>query len=143
MWIVKLSNDGFLPRNYQIRPLGTSYCFHSVNLSLFGQENVMCSKISSASGAKNPNCSYGIGERDGRNVWSMVTEEAGALIHLDKNVSSFSSSSTSAKADKFCRGVLSFSKSYLPLIHYQSVLNVPSNISIFLQLVHVPIVRRK
>ncbi|XWS36204.1 hypothetical protein CRYUN_Cryun20dG0065100 [Craigia yunnanensis] len=53
-----------------------------------GEENIMCSNFSAASGAKRSDHSYGIGEQDGGTAWFMVTKEAEALIHLDKNVSS-------------------------------------------------------
>ncbi|XVF32736.1 hypothetical protein REPUB_Repub17cG0108900 [Reevesia pubescens] len=72
-----------------------------------GEENVMHSRISAASGAKKSDHSYGSGERDAGNAWSMVTKEAAALIHLDKNVSSFSSPFTCSKADKPCKGAKS------------------------------------
>ncbi|TYH57472.1 hypothetical protein ES332_D08G091700v1 [Gossypium tomentosum] len=62
-----------------------------------GEENVMRSKTSITSGAKESDHSYGIKDGNGENAWSMVTKEAEALINLDKNVSSFSSAS---KADK-------------------------------------------
>ncbi|KAA3471038.1 Kinetochore Spc25 [Gossypium australe] len=69
-----------------------------------GEENVMCSKTSIASGSKESDHSYGIKDGNGENAWSMVTKEAEALINLDKNVSSFSSAS---KADKSCKGAKS------------------------------------
>ncbi|OMO81860.1 hypothetical protein COLO4_23399 [Corchorus olitorius] len=72
-----------------------------------GEENVMPSKFSVASGAKRFDHSSGIGEQDRENSWSMVTKEAEALIHLDKNVSSFTSSSTCSKAGKSCKGAKS------------------------------------
>ncbi|XVF80484.1 hypothetical protein PTKIN_Ptkin15bG0077600 [Pterospermum kingtungense] len=65
-----------------------------------GEENVMCSKISSPSVAKKSDLSYGIGEQVGGNSWSMVTKEAEALISLDKNVSSISSPFTCSKGAK-------------------------------------------
>ncbi|EOX95000.1 Uncharacterized protein TCM_004584 isoform 1 [Theobroma cacao] len=52
-----------------------------------GEEKVMCSKFSTASGAKRSDNSYEIGGQDGGNVWSIVTKEAESLIQWDKNVS--------------------------------------------------------
>ncbi|TYI68457.1 hypothetical protein E1A91_D08G090100v1 [Gossypium mustelinum] len=69
-----------------------------------GEENVMRSKTSITSGAKESDHSYGIKDGNGENAWSMVTKEAEALINLDKNVSSFSSAS---KADKSYKGAKS------------------------------------
>ncbi|KAA3471039.1 Kinetochore Spc25 [Gossypium australe] len=86
-----------------------------------GEENVMCSKTSIASGSKESDHSYGIKDGNGENAWSMVTKEAEALINLDKNVSSFSSAS---KADKSCKGFYSCSKIDLILMHYHSILSV-------------------
>ncbi|XVE77652.1 hypothetical protein DITRI_Ditri13aG0079600 [Diplodiscus trichospermus] len=70
------------------------------------EDNVMSLKFSTASGAKS-NRNHGSGEQDGRNMWSMVTKEADALIHLDKNVSSASSRFTCFKAENFCKGAKS------------------------------------
>lgn len=53
----------------------------------------MCSKFSTASGAKRSDNSYEIGGQDGGNVWSIVTKEAESLIQWDKNVSGFLSPS--------------------------------------------------
>ncbi|OMO63787.1 hypothetical protein CCACVL1_22286 [Corchorus capsularis] len=72
-----------------------------------GEENVMPSKFSVASGAKRFDHSSGVGEQDRENSWSMVTKEAEALIHLDKNVSSFPSSSMCSKAGKSGKGAKS------------------------------------
>ncbi|XP_022758032.1 uncharacterized protein LOC111305102 [Durio zibethinus] len=69
-----------------------------------GEGNAMRPKFSAASDAKRSNHNYGTGEQDGGNAWSMVTKEAEALIHLDKNVSSFSSPFTCLKMDKSCKG---------------------------------------
>ncbi|GMJ01081.1 hypothetical protein like AT1G02960 [Hibiscus trionum] len=71
------------------------------------EEDVVHSKTSIVSGAKKSDHSYGIEERDRGNAWSMVTKEAEELIHLDKNVSSFSSHITCSKADKSCKGARS------------------------------------
>ncbi|KAK8636006.1 hypothetical protein V6N13_004716 [Hibiscus sabdariffa] len=68
------------------------------------EEDGVHSKTSIVSGAKKSDHSYGIKERDGGNAWSTVTKEAEALIHSDKNVSSFSSHITCPKSDKSCRG---------------------------------------
>ncbi|XP_039048364.1 uncharacterized protein LOC120189096 isoform X2 [Hibiscus syriacus] len=70
------------------------------------EEDVVHSKSCIVSGAKKSDRSSGIEERDGGNAWSMVTKEAEALIHLDKNVSSFSSHFSCSKADKSCRGAI-------------------------------------
>ena len=51
----------------------------------------------------------------GSEMGEMVTKEAEALLHLDKNDLSFSSPFISSRADKSCKGVLSCSKSYLLL----------------------------
>ncbi|KAK8630772.1 hypothetical protein V6N13_079548 [Hibiscus sabdariffa] len=71
------------------------------------EEDVVHSKSCIVSGAKKSDRGSGIEERDGGNVWSMVTKEAEALIHLDNNVSRFSSHFTCSKADKSCRGARS------------------------------------
>ncbi|KAL4308398.1 hypothetical protein GQ457_01G053690 [Hibiscus cannabinus] len=71
------------------------------------EEDVVHSKSCIVSGAKKSDHGSGIEERDGGNVWSMVIKEAEALIHLDNNVSRFSSHFTCSKADKSCRGARS------------------------------------
>ncbi|KAK8614569.1 hypothetical protein V6N13_068369 [Hibiscus sabdariffa] len=71
------------------------------------EEDGVHSKTSIVSGAKKSDHSYGIEERDGGNACSMVTKEAEALIHSNKNVSSFSSHITCSKSDKYRRGARS------------------------------------
>ncbi|GLT28516.1 hypothetical protein SLA2020_034420 [Shorea laevis] len=59
--------------------------------------------FSAAPSAKRSHCSFGREEQDSECRWSLVTKEAEALNHLNKNLSHFSHSSCS-KEDQSCRG---------------------------------------